>query len=791
MISAAVVPSPSPPPQDELRLLVVSNRLPVTITKDASGNYQYAMSAGGLVSALSGLKRMMKFTWIGWPGINIVEQDRALVQKELMEKYSCLPVFIDDEIADMHYNGFSNSILWPLFHYHPGEISFNEEDWGAYQQANSLFAKAISEIVRDGDLVWVQDYHLMLLPKLLREEISVDRAEEPARNIKIGFFLHTPFPSSEVYRILPVRKEILLGVLHSDLIGFHTYDYARHFLSSCTRILGLSTMPNGVDFEGRYAHVGTFPIGIDPEKFAEGLKNPSVIERIRSLREKFKGVKLIVGVDRLDYIKGVPQKMHALEVFLSEHPEWIGKVVLVQVAVPSRQDVEEYQSLRAVVNELVGRINGMYGTIEFQPIHFMHKSVNFEELVALYAVSDVCLISSTRDGMNLVSYEYICCQQENHGVMILSEFAGAAQSLNGSIIVNPWNTGELADAIHEAVTMPEDTRKSNHQKLFRYVNKYTAAYWGLSFVNELRRVSEELDHRRALPKLTLDRALEARRESTKCKVIFFDYDGTLTASHKHPEFANPASQTIKYLKSLGAQPDTFVYILSGRDRVHLDSWFAGCNVGLSAEHGCFYKHPESAAKAIRHGSDGAIAQDPTMIVKDAGNGWFRSVDQVDADWRETIRPLFKHYTERTPGSFIEEKEINMTWHYREADPEFGTWQATELQVNLEKLLAHMALSIILGNKTLELRPSSIDKSTSVKAILKDLQADIGPVDFILCVGDGKTDEAVFSCLGNESVVGPDAKDAITCTVGQKQTEAKFYLTDVREVESLLAGLSIA
>lgn len=233
------------------------------------------------------------------------------------------------------------------------------------------------------------------------------------------------------HRILPVRKEILLGVLHSDLIGFHTYDYARHFLSSCTRILGLSTMPNGVDFEGRYANVGTFPIGIDPEKFAEGLKEPSVIERIRSLREKFKGVKLIVGVDRLDYIKGVPQKMHALEVFLSEHPEWIGKVVLVQVAVPSRQDVEEYQSLRAVVNELVGRINGMYGTIEFQPIHFMHKSVNFEELVALYAVSDVCLISSTRDGMNLVSYEYICCQQENHGVMILSEFAGAAQSLNG------------------------------------------------------------------------------------------------------------------------------------------------------------------------------------------------------------------------------------------------------------------------------------------------------------------------------------------------------------------------
>ncbi|KAG0294224.1 Trehalose-6-P synthase/phosphatase complex synthase subunit [Dissophora globulifera] len=783
---------------DDLRLLVVSNRLPVTITKDASGNYQYKMSSGGLVSALSGLKRMMKFTWIGWPGLDFPEEDRPRIQKELLEKYSCMPVFINDEIADMHYNGFSNSILWPLFHYHPGEISFNEDDWEAYQTANRLFAKTISEIIRDGDLVWVQDYHLMLLPRLLREEVCGQRqGDEPVKNIKIGFFLHTPFPSSEVYRILPVRKEILLGVLNSDLIGFHTYDYARHFLSSCTRILGLSTMPNGVDFEGRYAHVGTFPIGIDPEKFADGLKETAVTNRIQSLREKFKGVKLIVGVDRLDYIKGVPQKLHALEVFLSEHPEWIGKVVLVQVAVPSREDVEEYQNLRAVVNELVGRINGQYGTIEFQPIHFLHKSINFEELVSLYSVSDVCLISSTRDGMNLVSYEYICCQQENHGVLILSEFAGAAQSLNGSIIVNPWNTGELADAIFEAVTMPDETRKTNHQKLFRYVTKYTAAYWGLSFVNELRRVSEEFDHRMALPKLTIQRVLEARNHSSKAKVIFFDYDGTLTATHKLPEFANPASHIIHNLQALAAQPNTYVYILSGRDRTHLDAWFAECGVGLSAEHGCFYKHPANVAKMIaNNGSDTTSAmlaevQEPGKFIKDAGDGWYRSVDQVDSSWRETIRPLFKHYTERTPGSFIEEKEINMTWHYRDADPEFGTWQATELQVNLEKLLAHMALFIILGNKTLELRPSNIDKSTSVKAILKDLQQDVGPVDFILCVGDGKTDEAVFACLGNESIVGPnvDMQEVITCTVGQKQTEAKYYMADVPEVEALLADMT--
>lgn len=322
--------------------------------------------------------------------------------------------------------------------------------------------------MEDNDLVWVHDYHLMLLPAMLREEIGNSK-----KNVKFGFFLHTPFPSSEIYRILPVRNEILLGLLHCDLIGFHTYDYARHFLSSCSRILGLATTPNGVEFQGKIVTVGAFPIGIDPEKFAEGLKKPKVQERIATLEKKFQGVKVIVGVDRLDYIKGVPQKLHALEVFLTEHPEWIGRVVLVQVAVPSRGEVEEYQNLRAVVNELVGRINGKFGTVEFMPIHFMHKSVAFEELIALYNISDVCLVSSTRDGMNLVSYEYIATQQDRHGVMILSEFTGAAQSLNGSIIVNPWNTEELADAIHDAVTMSDEHRLANYQKLAKYVNKYT------------------------------------------------------------------------------------------------------------------------------------------------------------------------------------------------------------------------------------------------------------------------------------------------------------------------------
>ncbi|CAK5268749.1 unnamed protein product [Mycena citricolor] len=484
-------------------LIVVSNRLPVTITKDAAGEYHFKMSSGGLVSALSGFKKSLSFTWIGWPGFYIPLKDRPLVDKRLMEEYSCQAVYLDDEVADRHYNGFSNSILWPLFHYHPGEMNFDEENWLAYRQANLQFAEVVRTQITPGAMVWVQDYHLMLLPMILRrlldgadlsadstarelanitEGISIDdtsaKPSPSVPGVKIGFFLHTPFPSSEIYRILPVRREILLGILYCDLIGFHTYDYARHFLSSCTRILALPTMPNGVEFEGRLAHVGTFPIGIEPNSFIENLQKEGVKSRIRQLESRFSGVKVIVGVDRLDYIKGVPQKLHALELFLTQHPEWIGKVVLVQLAVPSRQDVEEYQNLRSTVNELVGRINGRFGTVEFMPIHFMHKSLAFDELCALYAVSDVCLVSSTRDGMNLVSYEYIACQQARQGVMILSEFAGAAQSLNGSLIVNPWDSQQVADAIHEAVTMDAATRAENHRKLFKYVNKYSAAFWG-------------------------------------------------------------------------------------------------------------------------------------------------------------------------------------------------------------------------------------------------------------------------------------------------------------------------
>ncbi|KAL4418100.1 alpha,alpha-trehalose-phosphate synthase 1, partial [Colletotrichum abscissum] len=278
---------PSLVPDEETapgRLLLLSNRLPITIKRSDDGSYSFSMSSGGLVTGLSGLSKTTSFQWYGWPGLEVPENEIAGMKQRLKDEYDAHPVFIDDELADKHYNGFSNSILWPLFHYHPGEITFDESAWAAYREVNRLFAKAVVQDVQDGDLIWVHDYHLMLLPEMLREEIG-----DSKKNVKIGFFLHTPFPSSEIYRILPVREALLTGVLDCDLIGFHTYDYARHFLSSCSRILGTPTTPNGVDYNGKFVTVGAFPIGIDPEKFVEGLKKPKVQERIDALTRKFNG----------------------------------------------------------------------------------------------------------------------------------------------------------------------------------------------------------------------------------------------------------------------------------------------------------------------------------------------------------------------------------------------------------------------------------------------------------------------------------------------------------------------
>ncbi|KAJ2344670.1 Trehalose-6-P synthase/phosphatase complex synthase subunit, partial [Coemansia sp. RSA 2618] len=418
----------------------------------------------------------------------------------------------------------------------------------------------------------------------------------------------------------------------------------------------------------------------------------------------------------------------------------------------------------------------------YTPIHFLHKSVVFAELVSLYAVADVCLITSTRDGMNLVSYEYVASQSQRHGVLVLSEFAGAAQSLSGAIIINSWNIEEVSDALHQALSMPAEQREANFNSLSKYVNKHTAAYWGMSFIAELKRVSQVADELALLPQLTAQTVLSAFATEGGLRLLMLDYDGTLSATRTIPEFARPSPQALRTLRRLAAQPRTLVYVVSGRIRAHMERWFEDIDVGLVAEHGLFYRHPQAALALMPRSPQVAAGGDSAKRRLDGD--WLCLVEHTDPQWREAVLPLFQHYTERTPGSFIEEKEIDITWHYRNTDPEFGLWQANELKINLERVLSHLPLIIVNGNKTVEVRPSSVDKAYALRAIMNDLDGvDLG---FVMSIGDGRGDENVFTYLNNEL---KDTPALITSTVGRKSTQAKYYLPNVDSVLSILSKLA--
>ncbi|GAD94032.1 glycosyltransferase family 20 protein [Paecilomyces variotii No. 5] len=467
------------PPGNCSSVYVVSNRLSVTVRLAEDGTYRILPSSGGLVSALKGLSDSTEFIWYGWPGLEIPEENREDVRRQLRE-HNAIPTFLEKDLADKHYNGFSNKILWPLLHYQVHEIHMSKLDWEGYQDVNRTFCNSLVSELQDGDIVWVHDYHLLLLPSYLREVLQSDK-----RKVKIGLFLHTVFPSSDFFRILPVRKDILTGLLSCDVIGFHTREYADNFLQSCRKIMGLTTAGSQVLCGNRAVKVLSCPIGIDPGEFPNILSNFTVKARMEALKEKYRNVQLIISVDRLDYIKGIPLRIAAIDTLLTNNPECIGKVVLLQILVPSREGVKDYRSLHTQIDNSISRVNGKYGNVEITPIQSLFSAIPKSELAALYAVSDVCVVSSTRDGLNLVSFEYIACQQERRGVLVLSEFAGAADMLDGSLQFNPWDVDEFADTMYKALRMDKTERENRWERLWGWVSVNTAKKWSKTFLEAL------------------------------------------------------------------------------------------------------------------------------------------------------------------------------------------------------------------------------------------------------------------------------------------------------------------
>ncbi|KAL6243337.1 hypothetical protein RBB50_009889 [Rhinocladiella similis] len=468
-------------PGFEGRVLVIANRLPITIKDTKDGSFEYNVSSGGLVSGLRSLAKAVDFKWFGWPGIDIHRNDKDKVRRDLQDKFHAYPIFLNEQVAQAHYNGFSNSVLWPLLHRLPEKVRA-EDNWStAYQEVNEIFADNILPMVEDEDLIWVHDYHLLLLPGILRERLS------KKKNVKIGFFLHTPFPTDDFFTILPLREEICRSLLFCDVVGFHTQEYAQDFLDSASIVLeGVSRSPADLHWGDRKVIVHGFPIGIEPESFRQQMESECVKRELTKLKTSFKGRKIILGVDRLDYIKGIPQKLMAFDRFLTEHPDWVGKVCLIQLAIPTRAEVDTYKKLREEVEALVGHVNGKHGTFSSTPIHYLYRSIKPEQLCALYAAADVCIISSIRDGLNMVSYEYVACQNKNTaGVLMMSCYAGAVKTLPATVVVNPWDRPRFANTIEGALEMPAEERRRRYSQNAAIVDRCTSVRWGTMFLNTL------------------------------------------------------------------------------------------------------------------------------------------------------------------------------------------------------------------------------------------------------------------------------------------------------------------
>jgi len=841
------------------RLFIVSHRLPVQVHFSPVQNKnkpKILLNSSGLFASLRHLRKEYTIRWIGQlmqiQQLSAEQQD--ITRRILLAEHGFIPLFIDAKLCRMHQI-FCNSVLWRIFHYIPvgveGERAFCSELWSAYCRVNALYAEAISRESQPGDLIWVHDFQLMLVPQLLRSRQA---------DARIGFFLHTPFPSSEIYRMLPVRRPLLEGMLASDLIGFHTYDYARHFFSVCSRLLGLETRPNGIDNRGAEVHVGIYPFSIDSTSFIAASRSRAVQERKRRLLEgPFAGKTVLLGVDRLDYIKGIPHKMLAFEQLLESHPEWIGRAVLLQVVVPSAPDLSldavderassDYLALRAEVEELAGRINGRFGTVEDLPIMVRIMEPDLEDLVVLYSIADVAVITSLREGMGLMSYEFAVCQGEKRGVLVMSEFCGAAHSLPGAVLCNPWSIDEVAETLHRAMALSKMERELRYQKLSKYVQMHTADRWAENIITDLVKTTETRRQYRRLDYEQLSASFRAARR----RLLLLDYDGTLSAYHSHPELAKPEARVQRLLRQLVIQhPKTLVFVISGRERATLDRWLAATGCGLVAEQGYAFCWPDDAFAALDSGSGSgsgsaperldprmrpaavkAVAHDTAPALRSpvdktalleprSGTGAVGAYGPARATplSRMWTQPLFDHdpevlsralhtaidimlrFEDHTPGSFTQIKESSATWHYSEADPDFAYFQAQELRAHLEESLMHTPLEVLSGKNIVYVHPRGIHKGNAVRYILQQLK--IEEPDWILCMGDDKSDERMFeACMEYVGVRETNPKTSpklvdepraqrhvtlFTCTIGRKNSLADAFVERVDDVLECLESL---
>lgn len=716
--------------------IIVSNRLPVSVRKGDKGLEVYP-SAGGLATGLSTYANKKGNLWIGWPGLpsdDLTEREKQKIS-QLLSSYNCQPVLLTKKQVDDFYNGYSNSILWPFLHMLEADFNHEAKQWKAYKQVNELFAEAVITLSEPGSTVWVHDYQLLLVPKLLRDQ-------RPAN--KTGFFLHIPFPPAEHFAKLAQAPALIRGILGSDLAGFHTKDYAANFVEACSALTSAAPTNDGIALKERAVRVTDFPIGIDYVKFAGAAKEQAVQKELRKLKRTYAGQRIVLTVDRLDPTKGFIERLQAYKTFLEESPQLHGKVTMLMLAVPSREDVKAYQELKTQVEKMVREINKSYRTDSWKPIVYMYKSVPFEYLSALYQLADVAFVAPIRDGMNLVAKEYVASQGENKGILILSQSAGAAQELKDALMVSHDKPRTLVTALKKAVKMPKQELKRRVEALQTATASNTIQGWAGNFIHTL---NTPLPGTRT-PNLTpLRRSnLALNFQGATNRLILLDYDGVLAPFVKNPADAAPSEDMLQILERLSAMPRTHVVIISGRNQKDLDAWLGHLPVTLVAEHG-------SEVRAV-------------------GKGWTNLIHQPN-DWKEIIRPALERHAKATPGALVEEKDYSLVWHYRGASPYHAQKNVAILRSALKSELQKLHLKLYMGNKILEIKSPGITKGQAAKHLLKK------PYDFILSIGDDFTDEDMFLAL---------PKRAFTIKVGPGKTSARYRIKNISEVQTLLRSL---
>jgi len=723
--------------KNRMKIIIIANRLPVRIERKDE-QFSIERSEGGLATGLGSLETEAEKYWIGWPGIHTDdEQEKSEITDKLHELHFH-PVFLSAEQIENYYEGYSNSTIWPLCHYFFSFIAYRADYWEAYKQVNALFCSEALSFIEDDDIVWVQDYQLMLLPGMLRKE-------KP--NANIGYFHHIPFPSYELFRVLPEREEVLEGLLGADLIGFHTHDYMRHFISAIYRVLDLNCTLDEVTLRERIVHVDAFPMGINYELYNNAPTLPEVKEKASMLKHQLGDKTVILSVDRLDYSKGILHRLTGFSQFLQNNPEYHEKVSLTMIVVPSRDSVDIYADLKTKIDQAIGEINGKYSRLGWTPIFYFYRSFAFEELMAMYDISDIALVTPLRDGMNLVAKEYLASKCNNPGVLILSEMAGAAIELQDAIIINPNDTDQIEHAILQALKMPDEEKNKRLQKMQKKISRENVKKWANDFVTELQSIKTQ--NKDILQKIVGKRQLnqiKSAYDEASSRLLLLDYDGTLSPFVDNPEDAVPSVRLLEMLQNMIADEKNKVVINSGRNHQILDKWFEGVDLDFAAEHGIFYKE----------------------------NGkWHKNLEK-EVVWDDEITDIIQHTIDKTPRSYLEQKDASLVWHYRKVDVWLAELRTQQLINALIGPCTRLNLQIVPGNKIVEIKPPDFNKGSETLRRLEQR-----PYDFVMAIGDDTTDEDMFRVL---------PPDGISIKVGNFSAAAKYRIPLQSSVIPFLSNL---